>query len=67
MDALADYYAKRAPEYERIYKKPERQADLRTLREFFPSIPPNKRTPEGFSLSSRGLSEERAQPPERQK
>ena len=28
MDALADYYAKRAPEYERIYQKPERQADL---------------------------------------
>jgi len=34
MDALADYYAKRAPEYERIYQKPERQADLRTLRQF---------------------------------
>lgn len=33
MDALADYYAKRAPEYERIYQRPERQADLRTLRE----------------------------------
>lgn len=34
MDALADYYAKRAPEYERIYQKPERQADLRALRAF---------------------------------
>lgn len=34
MDALARYYAQRAPEYERIYQKPERQADLRTLREF---------------------------------
>jgi demethylmenaquinone methyltransferase/2-methoxy-6-polyprenyl-1,4-benzoquinol methylase len=33
MDALVSYYAKRAPEYERIYQKPERQADLRTLRE----------------------------------
>jgi demethylmenaquinone methyltransferase/2-methoxy-6-polyprenyl-1,4-benzoquinol methylase len=32
MEALADYYARRAPEYERIYQKPERQADLRTLR-----------------------------------
>ena len=32
MDALADYYAKRAPEYERIYQKPERQADLQSLR-----------------------------------
>ncbi len=34
MDALARYYAQRAPEYERIYQKPERQADLHTLREF---------------------------------
>lgn len=34
MDALARYYAQRAPEYERIYQKPERLADLRALREF---------------------------------
>ena len=34
MDALARYYAQRAPEYESIYQKPERQADLRELREF---------------------------------
>ena len=34
MDALADYYARRAPEYERIYQKPERQADLGVLRDF---------------------------------
>ena len=32
MSTLADYYARRAPEYERIYQKPERQEDLRTLR-----------------------------------
>ena len=32
MDKLADYYAKRAAEYERIYAKPERQADLAALR-----------------------------------
>jgi SAM-dependent methyltransferase len=32
MSTLADYYARRAPEYERIYQKPERQGDLRTLR-----------------------------------
>lgn len=29
--ALADYYARRASEYERVYQKPERQADLRRL------------------------------------
>ncbi|MHA6893058.1 class I SAM-dependent methyltransferase [Ralstonia pseudosolanacearum] len=29
---MLDYYAKRAPEYERIYAKPERQADLAWLR-----------------------------------
>jgi SAM-dependent methyltransferase len=28
-----DYYAKRAPEYDRIYEKPERQGDLGSLRE----------------------------------
>ena len=31
--SLARYYAKRAAEYERIYAKPERQADLAVLRE----------------------------------
>lgn len=31
-DNLADYYARRAAEYERIYAKPERQADLARLR-----------------------------------
>lgn len=32
MDQLVDYYARRAAEYERIYAKPERQADLAALR-----------------------------------
>ena len=32
MDNLQTYYAKRAAEYERIYAKPERQADLALLR-----------------------------------
>ncbi len=32
MDELADYYTRRAPEYERVYDKPERQADLAVLR-----------------------------------
>jgi SAM-dependent methyltransferase len=34
MNALAGYYAKRAPEYDRIYEKPERQSDLRELRQY---------------------------------
>jgi demethylmenaquinone methyltransferase/2-methoxy-6-polyprenyl-1,4-benzoquinol methylase len=34
MNTLARYYAKRAPEYERIYRKPERQQDLQKLRDF---------------------------------
>ena len=33
MNQLVDYYAKRAPEYDRIYEKPERQGDLGRLRE----------------------------------
>jgi len=32
MDKLAAYYARRAAEYERIYAKPERQADLAALK-----------------------------------
>ena len=32
MEPLVEYYAKRAAEYERIYAKPERQADLTALR-----------------------------------
>jgi len=32
MNELAAYYAKRAAEYERIYARPERQADLAALR-----------------------------------
>ena len=32
MDNLVSYYAKRAAEYERIYAKPERQADLAALK-----------------------------------
>jgi demethylmenaquinone methyltransferase/2-methoxy-6-polyprenyl-1,4-benzoquinol methylase len=31
MDPLADYYARRAMEYESVYAKPERQADLAVL------------------------------------
>lgn len=33
MDQLAEYYAKRASEYERIYARPERQRDLAALKE----------------------------------
>jgi ubiquinone/menaquinone biosynthesis C-methylase UbiE len=33
-ESMASYYARRAREYERIYQKPERQEDLRRLREF---------------------------------
>jgi 2-polyprenyl-3-methyl-5-hydroxy-6-metoxy-1,4-benzoquinol methylase len=42
MDQLADYYAKRAAEYERIYAKPERQADLAALRARIGKIFANK-------------------------
>ena len=38
MDNLQAYYAKRAAEYERIYAKPERQADLAALRSRIPAL-----------------------------
>ena len=36
--AMQEYYAARAREYERIYAKPERQADLRKLEEMIPAF-----------------------------
>ena len=43
MDELAAYYAQRAAEYERIYAKPERQADLAALRARFGKLFKGKR------------------------
>src|ERR1044071_689229 len=34
---METYYAARAPEYDRIYQKPERQADLGALRRWVPA------------------------------
>lgn len=35
---MQDYYAARAPEYDRVYSKPERQADLLQIREWLPTV-----------------------------
>src|SRR5688572_23843100 len=35
---MHDYYAARAPEYDRIYLKPERQADLLAIRQWLPMV-----------------------------
>ena len=35
--SLGPYYAARAGEYDRIYAKPERQADLRAIEKWLPS------------------------------
>jgi demethylmenaquinone methyltransferase/2-methoxy-6-polyprenyl-1,4-benzoquinol methylase len=34
---MQDYYAARAPEYDSVYLKPERQADLRAIEQWVPS------------------------------
>jgi hypothetical protein len=39
-------YAQRAHEYERVYHKPERQADLRTLRDLVAASFEGKHVPE---------------------
>jgi ubiquinone/menaquinone biosynthesis C-methylase UbiE len=41
--SLRQYYAARAREYERIYTKPERQADLTRLKELLPPMFANRR------------------------
>jgi demethylmenaquinone methyltransferase/2-methoxy-6-polyprenyl-1,4-benzoquinol methylase len=38
METLETYYAKRAAEYEKIFEKPERQADLARLRSDLPAL-----------------------------
>ncbi len=35
---MHDYYAARAPEYDRVYLKPERQADLLAIRQWLPTV-----------------------------
>jgi ubiquinone/menaquinone biosynthesis C-methylase UbiE len=35
---IHDYYASRAPEYDRVYLKPERQADLAEIRRWLPTL-----------------------------
>jgi demethylmenaquinone methyltransferase/2-methoxy-6-polyprenyl-1,4-benzoquinol methylase len=35
---MQDYYAARAPEYDKIYWKPERQSDLRKIEEWLPTV-----------------------------
>lgn len=37
-DALRPYYASRAPEYDAVYAKPERQPDLRAIERWLPSV-----------------------------
>jgi SAM-dependent methyltransferase len=41
--SLADYYADRAAEYDEIYRKPERQADLARLKQLLPPLVAGKR------------------------
>lgn len=37
-DAMHGYYAARAPEYDRVYAKPERQSDLRAIEAWLPTV-----------------------------
>lgn len=37
-ESMRDYYARRATTYERIYQKPERQADLRAMEAMLPAL-----------------------------
>ena len=37
-EPMREYYAARAPEYDRVYLKPERQQDLRAIERWLPSV-----------------------------
>lgn len=41
--SLAEYYADRAAEYDEVYRKPERQADLARLKQLLPPLVAGKR------------------------
>jgi len=41
--SLGDYYAERAYEYDEVYRKPERQADLARLKQLLPPLVADKR------------------------
>jgi SAM-dependent methyltransferase len=41
--SLSDYYADRAAEYDEVYRKPERQADLARLKQLLPPLVAGKR------------------------
>ncbi|MBO0833641.1 MAG: class I SAM-dependent methyltransferase [Actinobacteria bacterium] len=41
--SLAEYYAERAAEYEEVYRKPERQADLARLKQLLPPLVAGRR------------------------
>ena len=41
--SLADYYADRAAEYDEVYRKPERQADIARLKQLLPPLVSGKR------------------------
>jgi ubiquinone/menaquinone biosynthesis C-methylase UbiE len=38
IESMQDYYAARAPEYDRVYLKPERQGDLRAIEAWLPGV-----------------------------
>ena len=42
---MHDYYASRAPEYDRVYLKPERQSDLDAIRRWLPPLFAGKSVP----------------------
>jgi SAM-dependent methyltransferase len=42
-DILADYYRQRAAEYDEVYRKPERQHDLVSLKQLLPAMTAGKR------------------------
>src|SRR2546423_15602649 len=67
VESMRDYYARRATYYERVYLKPERQRDLRTMEAWLASMFVGRRvlevacgtgwgTPHGASVAREGLA-----------
>ena len=56
--SMVGYYAERASEYERIYQKPERQADLQKLRSFVESAFARRSFDLNFQWRTGGMSDQ---------
>jgi hypothetical protein len=63
VEGMRRYYVQRAATYERVYAKPERQADLRAMEALLPPLFAQRRVLEVATGTAGGRRTPRATPP----